>query len=117
MNHHKLSRHIRNERMPETATVRINMGVLVTNILLLVAALALLAYYVVQANTLAAMQYDIVASGDDIADLREQHHSIGAKVADLEHSDAIAAYALSAGMVVASDASYVSIPDSPLAGR
>lgn len=99
------------------AVVEAHNGVLAMNIILIVAALALLTYYVVHANTLAAFQYDISASSDTIMTLREAHHSLGAQVADQEHSDRIAAFARSAGMILASDASYVSIPDPPLAGR
>ena len=95
----------------------VNYRVLSLNILLAVAALGLLAYYVVQANTLAAFQYDLGAFGEEVMTLREEHHALGAQVADQEHPDRIAAFARSAGMVLASDASYVSIPESPLAGR
>lgn len=113
----KVNRHMRTNRPLAPAAASPRTGVLVTNSILLVAALALLAYYVVQANALAAFQYDIGAYGDQIASLREVHHSLGTKIADQEHPDRIAAFARSAGMVLASDASYVSIPESPLAGR
>lgn len=116
MGTNKLNRHMRTS--PASAGVAsVNMTVLFLNVLLAIAALTLLAYYVVQANTLAAFQYDISAHEESIIGLREVHHAISADVAEGEHLDRIAEYARSAGMVLASDASYVSIPESPLAGR
>lgn len=95
----------------------VNVRVLILNVLLMMAALGLLTYYVVQANAFAAFQYDIGAQDEQLMQLREKHHAASAHVAELEHSDRVSEYARSAGMVLASDASYVSIPDSPLAGR
>lgn len=95
----------------------IRTGVLALNITLMIAAVSLMAYYVVQANALAAFQYDIGANESGIMELREQHHIVSAEVAELEHSDRIAGFADSAGMVLAADAAYVSIPESPVARR
>ena len=99
------------------AAVRVNARMLALNIILLIVALAALAYYVVQANMVAAMQYDITALGDEMIEVREKHHVIGAAIADQEHPDRIAEFARSVGMVLASDALFVSIPEPPLAGR
>lgn len=103
--------------MPAMTAVPFRTGVFVMNAALVIAALGLLAYYVVQANMLAAFQYDIAAMEEQLIELRETHHAVSADVAGQEHSERISEFARSAGMVLASDASYVSIPESPLAGR
>lgn len=112
-----MQRHMRPEEPPALAAVGVSTRMLGLNIVLLFVAFAALAYYVVQANMVAAMQYDITALGDEIIEVREKHHAIGAAIADQEHPDRIAEFARSAGMVLASDARFVSIPEPPLAGR
>lgn len=94
-----------------------NIRLILVNSSLIVAAAGLLAYYIVQANALSALSYDLGQQSRELAQLRDQQHAIGARIAEQEHPDRIAEFARSAGMVVASDAQFVSINEPPLAGR
>lgn len=111
-----VNRHLKQRHPAASVAVPLNRPLALTNGVLMIAVAMLVAYYVVQANLLAALQYDVGASSGNLASLREQSHGLGARVAQAEQPDRLVAYALSHGMILASDASYVASQPG-LAGR
>ncbi|HXV26771.1 MAG TPA: septum formation initiator family protein [Candidatus Paceibacterota bacterium] len=98
-------------KQPGAAAAALNVRVMAVNAALLIAAAFLLAYYVVQANRLSAMQYGIREAQRDLASVREAHDAVDARVAQQEDPERIEEYARSRGMVQASDASYVAVQE------
>jgi cell division protein FtsL len=90
---------------------------MIVNAMMLVLLLSGLAYYIVQANFLAAAQYDIQNAQEHLAQLRGEHQSVSAKLASKQRPDRIAEFAQEEGMVTVSDAEYVAIQEPNVAGR
>jgi len=111
-----MHRHMRQQGSRAVAGVVVRPRILAFNMALLAVLAGLLAYFVIQANAGTAFQYDIGARTEQLANRREAYHDIGARIAKAEHPDRLAAFAEQAGMVLASDAAYVAVPE-PLAGR
>ena len=81
-----------------------------SNIVLAVAGVLLLLYYVMQVNVLAAATWQVRDARTRLAGLREDRDSIAAQTAELDDRDVLNALAVQAGLVPAGTVVYLVEP-------